>query len=121
MGSTTILNEMGDTTIAWTSERDDEMAAIIAKKMKEGVTFFIIEDDGAKSELKVKTAKAIKAATAERRRVSVPDEDFATFVSGGKGVEMKTPAVRRGRTRVSRDAAEVARSDSVGVKQRRAG
>ena len=38
----TILNETGDTTIVWTDDRDAEMEAIIAKKMAEGITFFII-------------------------------------------------------------------------------
>lgn len=33
----TLLNEMGDTTIVWTQDRDDEMERIIEKKMAEGV------------------------------------------------------------------------------------
>lgn len=123
MRTTTILNEMGDTTIAWTPDRDDEMAEIIAKKMAAGVTFFIIEDEGARQQLAADGAAAVKAATADRqrRRLAVPDEDFLRFVESGAGVEMNTPAVPRGRTRVSRKAKEVAENHSVGVRQRRGG
>ena len=39
----TLLNEMGDTTIVWTQDRDDEMERIIEKKMAEGVAFYMIE------------------------------------------------------------------------------
>jgi hypothetical protein len=101
LSTTTILNAMGDTTIAWTSDRDDEMAAIIEKKMKEGVSFFIIEDEGARRKLEAETAEAIKAETSARRRIAIPDEDFLRFVQTGAGVEMKTPAVRRGRPRLN--------------------
>lgn len=120
MGSTTILNEFGDTTIAWTADRDAEMAAIIARKMKDGVTFFIIDEDGARSQLEAATVAAIKKAV-PRRRLAIPDADLLKFVESGAGAEMKTPPVKRGRTRVSRDAAEVAQSHSVGVRQMRGG
>lgn len=43
MSALTMLNEKGDTTIVWTPDRDDEMEAIIQKKLDEGCTFFIIE------------------------------------------------------------------------------
>lgn len=120
MGSTTILNVMGDTTIAWTPDRDAEMAAIIAKKMKEGVTFFIIDEEGARSQLEATTAAAIKKAV-PRRRIAIPDADMLKFVESGAGTEMKTPETRRGRPRLSKDAAEVAGSHSVAVQQRAGG
>lgn len=121
MGTTTILNEQGDTTIAWLAERDAEMAAIITKKMKEGVTFFIILDDGAQAELKTRTAAGLLKKVGETRRLVVRDADFAAFVEAGKGAEIATPKAPMRNTRVSRDPKEIASSHSVGVRQQRGG
>lgn len=38
-----LLNEMGDLTITWEADKDDEMAVIIQKKLDQGIRFFIIE------------------------------------------------------------------------------
>lgn len=121
MGSTTILNETGDTTIAWTSERDAEVAEVIAKKMKAGVTFFIVDDTGAETKLKARVPRTILAAVGEKRRVIVRDQDFNALIESGKVVETSTDRRPIRSSRVSRDPAEVARSNSVGVQQRRAG
>jgi hypothetical protein len=117
MRSLTMLNESGDTTISWTEDRDEEMQAIIEKKMAEGVTFFIIdrEHDGARMKLE-------HPFDARRyRALAIPDEDLARFVSSGSGVAVPTSTAPVRRSRVSRSAKEVASSRSVGVKQRRGG
>lgn len=121
MHSTTILNERGDTTLAWSQDRDAEMAEIIAKKMKAGVTFFIIEDEGARRQLEASTAKKILKEVGERRRLAIADADFAAFVAAGKGVEVATPKAPMRKTRVSRNAAEIAGSNSVAVRQMQGG
>ena len=116
--SLTMLNESGDTTVSWTPDRDDEMEAIIEKKMKEGVTFFIIdrEHDGARMRLEdVADAKKYRA-------LAIPDEDLARFVSSGAGVAIPTSTAPVRRSRVSRSPKEIASSKAVvGVKQRRGG
>lgn len=116
MGALTMLNESGDVTISWTPDRDDEMEAIIEKKMAEGITFFIIEKpEGARMRLE-------SAADASKHRaIAIPDDDFRKFVDDGSGKAIETPAEPLGKTRISRNAKEIASSQSVGVKQRRGG
>ena len=111
----TMLNESGDTSISWTSDRDDEMEAIIAKKMAAGCTFFIIEDRGLRQPLR-------DAADASKHRtLAIPDEDFAKFVSEGGGVAIKTPDEKVKTVRKAKTPKEVATSQSVGVKPKAGG
>ena len=116
MGACTMLNSRGDTTIAWTPDRDDDIEAVIAKKMTEGVTFFMIDPRFGHRE------KLTHAADALRHRVlAIPDEDFAAFVGAGKGDLVPTPAkVAKTRGR-AKTAKEVAKGESVAVQQRRGG
>lgn len=44
MRTITFLNQSGDITIEWDEARDDQMRAVIRKKMDEGVTFFIVKE-----------------------------------------------------------------------------
>jgi len=112
----TMLNERGDTTISWTPDRDEEMEAIIQKKMDEGVTFFVIErEHGARMKLE-KPADAM-----QHRALAIPDEDLSKFVASGSGTAIATPDSPVRKSRVSRSAKEVASSKSVGVKPRRGG
>jgi hypothetical protein len=79
----TVLNEAGDTTISWTEDRDEEMEAIIQKKMDQGVTFFIVTRGRGKT-LTQRGPKLDRAADARKQRALViPDEDLAKFVEGG--------------------------------------
>lgn len=114
--SVTMLNQSGDTTIAWTEDRDDEMEAIIAKKMREGVTFFIIEN---RAGLRSKLKKADDAR--KHRALAIPDEDLAAFVGSGAGEAVETPKEPVKKSRISRNPKEVAKSQSVGVKQMKGG
>lgn len=112
MGALTMLNESGDTTVAWTSDRDEEMARIIEKKMAAGVTFFVIEDRGLRT-------KAESASDAMRtRQLAIPDEDLLKFVEEGKGEALPTPKAKITGSRRSKNAKEVATRHSVGVRQR---
>lgn len=114
--ATTLLNAAGDTTIAWTEDRDAEMEAIIARKMAEGVTFFVIEPRaGLRSKLQ-SPGDALR-----HRALAIPDEDFARFVDAGSGEAVPTPKAPVKRARISRSAKEVASSQSVGVRQMQGG
>ena len=117
----TMLNEAGDTTVSWTEDRDSEMEAIIEKKMKEGVTFFVVER-GRGQTLTKRGPKLEDAADARKQRALViPDEDLAKFVGSGAGEAVKSPGSPIKKSRISRDAKEVAKGESVGVRQRRGG
>jgi hypothetical protein len=119
-----MLNEMGDTSISWRPEQDDEMEAIIAKKMAAGVTFYTIPQrkPGQRGALP-KPKKLTDAAKArEHRALSIPDADFSKFVLEGKGEAIQTPAPAKieGAKR-ARTPKEVASGHSVGVQPRRGG
>lgn len=118
--STTIFNEAGDQTIVWTADRDAAMESIIRKKMKEGVQFFIIERRG--DDLPPGRVPLTSATEARKyRALSIPDEDFAKFVKSGAGDVVRTPRGRVTKSKLSRDPAEVAKSRSVGTRQRAGG
>jgi hypothetical protein len=111
----TMLNEAGDTTISWTEDLDDRMEEIIRKKMDEGCTFFIIAERGVRSKL------AEAADIRKHRALAIPDEDLRKFVEIGAAVAESTPDEPVRNSRVSRDAKEVAKNQSVGVKPRKGG
>lgn len=117
----TILNQSGDTTIVWTEDRDDEMEAIIAKKMAEGITFFTIEPRffGLLPSKKTKLQDAAEAR--KHRALSIPDDDFAQFVESGSGDAVKTPRGSVAGAMIERDPKKVAKSQSVGVRQMKGG
>lgn len=122
MSTLTMLNEAGDTTIEWTPDRDDEMEEIIKKKMAEGVTFFIVDRKGRAPKIAKRGARLSDAADArEKRALVIPDEDLSKFVASGGGSVSRAPDEPVSDSRVSRDAKEVAKSEAVGVKQRRGG
>ena len=117
MRSLTMLNESGDTTISWSSDLDDEIERIIKKKMDEGVTFFVIERDGTRPSTPLQDHKDAK----KYRALAIPDDDLQKFVESGAATLEATPQDPITSSRVSRDAKEVAKSKSVGVKPRRGG
>ena len=119
--STTLLNEMGDTTIVWTEEDDDKWEEIIAKKMKEGVTFFIVERR-AFGLLPPKRTQLTDAKEARKHRaVYIPDEDILKLVESGAGEAVSSPDEKIKTTGVTRDPKEAAKSQTVGVKPRKGG
>jgi hypothetical protein len=114
--SLTMLNEMGDTTITWTEDRDDLMAAAIQKKMDAGCTFFIVDSRfGSRQRLQ-------RAADANKHRIlAIPDEDFAKFMGDGTIDVVKTPEVPARTRRKAVSAKDAAENHTIGVAPRRAG
>lgn len=119
--ATTILNEVGDTTIVWTEDRDDEMERIIEKKMVEGIRFFIIEPRFFGLLPSKKTALKTADQARAHRALSIPDEDFSKFVEAGSGDAVPTPEKPVKGSRLSKSAKEVAASQSVGVRPMKGG
>lgn len=117
----TMLNEQGDQTIVWTDDRDDEMTRIIEKKMAEGITFFVIEPRFFGLLPPKRTPLANASEARKHRALSIRDEDFAAFVGEGHGDVVATPTKPVRGSRISRDAKEVAGSESVGVRPMRGG
>lgn len=117
----TMLNQSGDTTIVWTEDRDDEMEAIIAKKMAEGVAFFTIEPRFLGLLPAKKTRLAHPRDARQHRALSIPDEDFARFVESGAGDAIRTPDAPLAGATIERDPKKVASSQSVGVKPMKGG
>ena len=117
----TMLNESGDITLVWEEHNDAAMEALIQKRMNDGCTFFIVEArfGGLVAPSKRKLEEATNAK--KYRALSVPDEDAAKFVEEGKAELVPTPAQPLKKTRMSRSAKEVAKSESVGIKPRRGG
>lgn len=115
--SLTMLDETGDTTIVWTEDRDDEMEAIIEKKMREEkIRFFIVEPRAFGWLPPRKTEIKSFDEARKHRALAIKDEDFAAFVGEGKGDAVKTPAEPTRKARLSRSAKEIAGSQSVGVR-----
>lgn len=115
MRTLTMLNESGDTTIAWTEDLDDEIEGIVQKKMDEGCAFFIVErEHGTRAKLE-------DAKDARKHRVlAIPDADLRRFVDAG-GTATVTSDAKITSSRKSSSAKEIAKSDSVGVKPRKGG
>jgi hypothetical protein len=110
-----MLNECGDTSLTWTPDRDDEVERIIEKKMREGCAFFVIEERGLRSPVRN------VADITRTRHLAIPDEDFLKFVESGSGQAVETPKEPVRGARRTKSAKEVARSQSVGVRQRAGG
>ena len=116
MRSLTLLNSMGDIEIAWDSTKDEQMRDLIAKKMKEGVRFFILKpvpftDFYRKSQLK--TMKDLK-----ENRVKLGDEDLEKmFIAGDVTVHRtNNGGATIDTVRPAKDAKEASRSRTVGVR-----
>lgn len=116
MRSLSLLNEMGDLTITWEADKDDEMAAIIQKKLDQGVRFFLIEPF-TKNQVEIKTLGDVKGRT-----ISVPDEDVQRLFTDGKvGIIKRITGTVIDTIRASTSAKEIAQSHSVGTKQYQGG
>ena len=67
------------------------MEKIIAKKMKEGVTFYILpKKPSTSSKPQLKKLKSPEDAR-KHRALSIPDEDFSNFVMNGHGEAIMVP------------------------------
>lgn len=117
----TVLNDAGDQTLVWTEDRDSEMEEIIRKKMAEGIAFFIVEPRFFGFLPAKKTALADAKDAKAHRALSVRDEDFRKFCGLDGADVVKTPDKRVETVRRATDAADVAKNESVGVKQMKGG
>lgn len=120
-----MLDQSGDTTLTWESDKDDEMEALIQKKMNAGVSFYIVATRKPGQRGAVAKPKLLKNADEARkhRALSIPDADFSKFVLDGFGEAVASAprsepvqTVRRAKT-----AKEVASNHTVGVQARRGG
>jgi hypothetical protein len=122
MRSLTLLNSYGDVTIMWGPENDAAIEAIIAKKMQEGVTFFIVEPVAGGLMPPRRTALEEPEQAHKSRALSIADEDLEAFVGAGKGTLVQAaPGTRRKTVKRAKDPKEVASSSSVAIKPRAGG
>jgi hypothetical protein len=115
LGSMILLNQTGDVTIVWTEEHEESMRALIAQRIKDGYTFFVVEKKLfglISSKQKVHDIGQIQKGT----KLLLRDEDAIRLFSEGKiGVTAK----EKGEIAVShstRDIDEILRKDTLAVK-----
>jgi len=119
--ATTILNQEGDQTIVWTEDRDDEMEAIIQKKMDEGMVFFVVEPRFFGLLPSKKTELTDAAEAKKHRALAIRDEDFARFCGLDGADVVKTPDAKVKTVRKAKTAKEAAANQTVGVQPRKGG
>lgn len=117
----TFLDSSGDTTIAWTEDRDEEMLPLIKKKMEQGVVFFIVEPRLGGWLPPKKTHLGSPEEALPHRALAIRDEDLAKFVSSGVAEVVPSPQGPVRGSRKAKSAEEVAGSESVAVKPLRGG
>jgi hypothetical protein len=122
MRGLTMLNEQGDVTIVWDEADDDRMEAIIAKKMEQGIQFFVIEPRlGGLAQPAKRPLRSADSAR-DHRALSIRDEDLAAFVGeSDTAAVVKTPPKPVRSVRKAKTAKEVAKGESVGVRPMRGG
>lgn len=120
MRSTVLLNENGDTTIAWDESNDEKMIELIQKKMNEGMTFFIIKQKFFNL-IPVKVRLKNTDDVLENRQVIVKDEDFNEVITNGTAVPYKRNATDIETVAVATTAKEAAQNHTVAVTQRKGG
>jgi hypothetical protein len=117
----TLLNNSGDSTITWEKDNDEVMRALIEKKMAEGMAFFIIHPKALGFIPRPKSRISDVEEIMKRRSVAVKDEDFAEIIAAGMAGVTERPEIDTERAEQSYDAAQIARSQSVGVMPMRGG
>jgi hypothetical protein len=118
MRALTMLNQHGDVTVVWEPEQDEQMRAIIQKKMDEGCSFYIIEPRLGGLQPPTKSRLNNFDAALKQRALAISDADLLEFVGMGSGEVIKTPKTKAKTVRRAKKAAEVASSESIGVKPR---
>ena len=122
-GATSLLNEWGEWTLAWTDENDEKAIPMILSMMERGVTFWIIDPRGLRKKI---TPTTVDKATTHRH-VAFSDEYVGNFLESGSGqlvstgdAPIKTKRRPKGKTKEEK-AADVASNESVGIRQRGGG
>lgn len=112
MGSMSLLNEMGDLTVSWDSEKDEEMQKIIEKKMAEGIRFFIVKPF-TKDQIEVKTIEDISS-----REIVLKDEDIERLFTEGKvGIFKRVKQTTLEGVKRVKNAVEASKNNTIGLKQ----
>lgn len=100
------LMEMGDITLGWDTDQVEMMTEIITRKMAEGFTFFVLDDDG--RQLRMRSIDDLKG----RMSVIIGDKEAELLIKQGKiGIvdvsdmieDQPTPKARRAKS--AREAA----------------
>jgi hypothetical protein len=115
------MNTSGDVTIIWDEGSDAAIEEIIAKKMAEGMTFFIVEPVAGGLATPKKTALTEVGQAMKNRALAIADTELAAFVSSGAATLVKTDGRRKTTVKRATTAKEVATSASVGMKPRAGG
>lgn len=113
--SMTLLNEHGDIEIAWDSQHDDAMREIIAKKMAEGVRFFIIKPLFG-STIFMRKAQMKTLADLNSNRVSIKDDALAAMFSAGKIAVFRSGETAIDTQGVAKTPDDVINNKTVGVR-----
>lgn len=112
----TLLNELGDVEIAWEPENDAAMREIIAKKMAEGVKFFIVKPF--LGNMLQRKARLRTVADLDKHRVSIKDEDIENlFVAEKIAMYRRDSGERIQTTGIAKTPEQAASTSTVGVRQ----
>lgn len=113
-----LQGSLGDLEMHWREENDEKVHAFIQEMMDKGVTFFEIEPVFFifKRRTKVESVDALRG-----RSVFVGDDDIGKLVAGGAVEVTRRTSMFKQTGRVIRDAAEVARSSTIGTRQLQGG
>lgn len=121
MRQTILLNEHGDTVIRWDESNDEKMREVIEKKLREGMTFFIIEPiffDVFKRKKKTKDIDEIM----ERREIQLKDEDFNSLIFNNVVETVQRDSPREIVTKgIASTVDQVINNTTVAVTQRKGG
>jgi hypothetical protein len=121
----TLLGPDGDLEIAWDSESEEKVRALIEKKMSEGVTFFVMQPIvGDVLHMRRKVTRASQLAKVSKVTIKDPDID-AMFSAGeiglfrANGAEVNTGEAVR--VRDAKGKLDHRAASKVAVKQRTVG
>ena len=121
--ATTLMGRNGDTTIVWTEEADDQYRDFIEKKMKEGFVFFIIEPRffGMLPPKRIQVTAGNLEAVMKQRALTFDDTEVFKLLDAGVGQTVPTPSTPVTTVRKTKDAAEAAKHETVGVRPLKGG
>lgn len=120
--SMVLMNHYGDTTISWDEDSDERIIPIIESKMKDGVTFFILEKPRLLNLFQGRMRKLRNIDQIDKnRKLVMMDEEFAGLLSEGVVQTDKVTDAQATTSRIAKTANEVATSHTVGVRQMRGG
>lgn len=117
----TLLDETGDTSVAWDESADDKMLKIIEQRMSEGFIFYIVKPFpilNVRRMVKAKSVEEIKAAGG----FTIKDKQLEQlFLEGSIGTTKSKNEETIQPIKKATSAREVAMSHSVGTRPMRGG